>query len=66
MPFPSPGDLCNQGIEPGFSALQADSLLTELQGKLMEYKVQYFYFKPTMSERKHKCSGDIDGTTILF
>ena len=27
---------------------------------------QYFYFKPTMSERKHKCSGNIDGTTILF
>ena len=28
--------------------------------------VQYFYFKPTMSERKHKCSVNIDGTTILF
>ena len=26
--------------------------------------VQYFYFKPTISERKHKCSGNIDGTTI--
>ena len=28
--------------------------------------MQYFYFKPTMSERKRKCSGNIDGTTILF
>ena len=33
LPFPSPGDLPNPGIEPGAPALQADSLLTELQGK---------------------------------
>ena len=34
LPFPSPGDLPNPGIRtPGFPALQADSLLTELQGK---------------------------------
>ena len=33
MPFPSPGDLPNPGIKPGFPALQADSLPTELQGK---------------------------------
>ena len=30
LPFPSPGYLPNLGIEPKFSALQADSLLTEL------------------------------------
>ena len=35
LPFPSPGDLPNPGIEPGSPALQADSLLTELQGKQM-------------------------------
>jgi len=28
--------------------------------------VQDFYFKPKLSERKHKCSGNVDGTTILF
>ena len=33
LPFSSPGDLPNPGIEPGSPALQADSLLTELQGK---------------------------------
>ena len=33
LPFPSPGDLPNPGIEPGTFALQVDSLLTELQGK---------------------------------
>ena len=32
LPFPSPGDLPDAGIEPRSSALQADSLLTELQG----------------------------------
>ena len=29
LPFPSPGDLPDPVIEPGFSPLQADSLLTE-------------------------------------
>ena len=33
VPFPSPGDLPNPGIEPRFPALQADSLPTELSGK---------------------------------
>ena len=34
LPFPSPGDLPNTGIEPRSPALQADCLLTEPQGKL--------------------------------
>ena len=29
LPFLSPGDLSDPGIEPGFPALQADSLLSE-------------------------------------
>ena len=33
LPFPSPGDLPDLGIEPRSSALQADSLPDELQGK---------------------------------
>ena len=33
LPFPSPGDLPDPGIEPGSPALQADSLPTELQRK---------------------------------
>ena len=33
LPFPSPGDLPDAGVEPGSSALQADSLPTEPQGK---------------------------------
>ena len=33
LPCPSPGDLPDPGIEPGFSALQADSLPSEPAGK---------------------------------
>ena len=33
LPFPSPGDLPNPGIEPGSPALQADSLPAEPPGK---------------------------------
>ena len=33
LPFPSPGDLPNPGIEPGSSVLQADSLQYEPPGK---------------------------------
>ena len=35
LPFPSPKDLPNPGIEPRSPALQADSLLTEIQEKHM-------------------------------
>ena len=34
LPFPSPGDLPDPGIEPGSPALQADALLSEPPGKL--------------------------------
>ena len=34
VPFLSPGDVSNPGIKPRSTALQADSLLTEPQGKL--------------------------------
>ena len=37
LPFPSPGDLPDPGIEPGSPALQADSLPTELQGKSFHF-----------------------------
>ena len=35
LPFPSPGDLPNPGIEPGSPTLQADVLSSELPGRLM-------------------------------
>ena len=33
LPFPSPGELPNPGIEPGSPALQADALTSKLPGK---------------------------------
>ena len=33
LPFPSPGDLPDSGIEPGSPALQADALPSESPGK---------------------------------
>ena len=35
LPFPTPGDLPNPGIEPRSSTLQADSLPFEPPGKLL-------------------------------
>ena len=37
LPFPSPGDLPNPGIEPGSPPLQADALPSELPGKSSFY-----------------------------
>ena len=36
LPFPSPGDLPNPGIEPGSPALQADALPSEPPGMVSE------------------------------
>ena len=33
LPFPSPGDLCDPGIEPRSPALQADALRSKPPGK---------------------------------
>ena len=41
LPFPSPGDLPNPGIEPGSPALQADALTSEPPGKPLVEVVGY-------------------------
>ena len=43
LPFPSPGDLPNPGIEPRSPALQADSLPAEPQGKPPQVTYIYIY-----------------------
>ena len=45
LPFPSPGDLPNPGIEPCSPALQADSLPTELRGKPIALTIRTFVGK---------------------
>ena len=39
LPFPSPGDLPDPGIEPGSSTLLADSLPSEPPGKPKGYQI---------------------------
>ena len=39
LPFPLPGNLPDPGIKPRCSALQADSLLSELPGKLQKMEL---------------------------
>ena len=43
LPFPSPGDLPNPGIEPRSPALQTDTLPSEPLGKL-RVNIQYLFF----------------------
>ena len=45
LPFPSPGDLPDSGIELQFSALQADSLLSEPSGKLLDGVLFYNFLE---------------------
>ena len=44
LPFPSPGNLPDPGIEPTFPALQAVSLPTELPGKAESNSIVLFIF----------------------
>ena len=48
LPFPSPGDLPDPGIEPGFPALQADALTCEPPGKPGEVKIELKFFQSPM------------------
>ena len=47
LPFPSPGDLPNPGIEPGSPALQTDALPSEPPGKPRMY-INIMIFKMCM------------------
>ena len=44
LPFPSPGDLLNPGIEPRSPTLQADSLPSEPPGKPSHYFFNIYVF----------------------
>ena len=45
LPFSSPEDLLNPGIEPGSPAVQADALTSELPGKTIYiYNFTFIYF----------------------
>ena len=62
LPCPSPGDLPDLGIEPGYPALQADSLLSEPPGKPFGVATaglaSGFCLRTSRGERKRKTQGD--------
>ena len=43
LPFPSPGDLPNPGIEPRSPALEADALTSEPLGKILKRWILVFF-----------------------
>ena len=49
LPFSSPGDLPDQGIEPRSPALQADSLLSESPGKPLSFCTMFQIKWPIVS-----------------
>ena len=52
LPFPSPRDLPDPGIEPGSPALQADSLPSEPPGKKMKFVYTERHLGLCTSKRK--------------
>ena len=54
LPFSFPGDLPSPGIEPRYSAIQADSLLCELPGEPMKHMGEIKSHVPGESEEYEK------------
>ena len=53
LPFPSPGDLPNPGVEPGSPSFQADALTSEPPGKPVVITVVFIYSVPTVLGAVH-------------
>ena len=66
LPFPSPGDLPNLGIEPGSAAFQADSLPTELQGYLGWFQFRATTNNAAVSILVHVCCSTLACITVWF
>ena len=59
LPFPSPGDLPNPGIEPGSPALQADALPSEPPGKPKWSKREIKFLRENKKWMKPKAWGEM-------
>ena len=58
LPFPSPGDLPNPGIEPPYPALQVDSLLSEPPEKAVKKEMAtYSNVLPRKSHGQRNLTG---------
>ena len=60
LPFPSPGDLPNPGIEPVSPALQADSLPSEPPGKPFTEMTPFEIVTSLSWQTFHESSGDFN------
>ena len=62
LPFPSPGDLPNPGIEPRSPAMQADALTSEPPGKLIwvviSIKIRPSLWSRTYPSTRSECSSE--------
>ena len=47
LPFPSPGDLLDPGIEPGSPALQADSFTNRVTREACKYGMLHEFMVPS-------------------
>ena len=54
LPFPSPGDLPNPGIEPRSPALQIDALPSEPPGKPLKYGDIHLKGQQFGKEKRHR------------
>ena len=63
LPFPSPGDLPDPGIEPGSLALRADTLTSEPPGKHEEMGYTSKELQEDTAEAMHK---QISNETLLY
>ena len=52
LPFPSPGDLPDPGIEPRSPALEADALTSEPPGKIL-LRQHIYYLAVTQKSEEH-------------
>ena len=65
LPFPSPGDLPDPGIEPGSPELQACSLLSEPPGKLTGQLQTKYLMVFGRFEHKHLNKRELDLDALL-
>ena len=64
LPFPSPGDLPDPGIEPGSPALEADTLTSEPPGvRSCQSEIQWLFWKGIKKVTKGKL---LENKDILY
>ena len=67
VPFPSPGDLPDPGLEPGSPALQTESLSTKPLGKPSNHQSsQFSHQKALWTHLPGSCCGASEGLSVTL